>query len=36
MDTICDIAARHNLIVIEDAAQAFMSQYKGRMLGMTN
>jgi aminotransferase EvaB len=24
------------LNVIEDAAQAFMSQYKGRMLGMTN
>ena len=33
MDTICEIAARHNLIVIEDAAQGFMSKYKGRWLG---
>lgn len=33
MDTIMDIAKRHNLIVIEDAAQGVMSTYKGRFLG---
>ena len=33
MDTICAIAARHGLKVVEDAAQAFGSSYKGRMLG---
>lgn len=33
MDTICEIAQRHNLIVIEDAAQGFLSTYKGRQLG---
>lgn len=33
MDTIMDIAKRHNLLVIEDAAQAFDSFYKGRPLG---
>ena len=33
MDTIMDIATRHNLIVIEDAAQGIMSTYKGRALG---
>lgn len=33
MDTIMDIAARHNLTVIEDAAQGIMSSYKGRALG---
>ncbi len=33
MDTIMDIARRHNLIVIEDAAQGVMSSYKGRPLG---
>ncbi len=33
MDTIMAIAARHNLLVIEDAAQGVMSRYKGRMLG---
>lgn len=33
MDTICEIAARHNLLVIEDAAQAVMSLYKGKCLG---
>lgn len=33
MDTIMDIAKRHNLFVIEDAAQGMMSQYKGRALG---
>lgn len=33
MDTIMDIAKRHNLFVIEDAAQAVLSTYKGRALG---
>ncbi len=33
MDTIMDIARRHHLIVVEDAAQAFGSTYKGRYLG---
>ena len=33
MDTIGAIAARHNLLVIEDAAQALMATYKGRNLG---
>lgn len=33
MNTIMDIANRHNLIVIEDAAQGMMSTYKGRALG---
>jgi dTDP-4-amino-4,6-dideoxygalactose transaminase len=33
MDAIMDIAQRHNLLVIEDAAQGIMSSYKGRQLG---
>lgn len=33
MDVIMDIAARHNLFVIEDAAQAIMSTYRGKPLG---
>ncbi len=33
MDTIMDIAKRHNLYVIEDAAQGIMSSYKGKALG---
>lgn len=33
MDTINAIAQRHNLFVIEDAAQGMMSSYKGRPLG---
>ena len=33
MDTIMDIANRHGLKVIEDAAQGIMSEYKGRPLG---
>lgn len=33
MDTIMDIAARHGLKVVEDAAQGFSSTYKGRALG---
>ena len=33
MDTIMEMADRHNLKVIEDAAQGIMSTYKGRQLG---
>ncbi len=33
MDTIMDIAKRHHLFVIEDAAQGVMSTYKGKALG---
>ena len=33
MDQINDIAKRHNLYVIEDAAQAINSQYKGKNVG---
>ncbi len=33
MDTIMDIAKRHSLFVIEDAAQGVMSTYKGKALG---
>lgn len=33
MDTIMAIAGRHNLFVVEDAAQGVMSTYKGRALG---
>jgi len=33
MDAIMDIANRHSLFVIEDAAQGMMSTYKGRHLG---
>ena len=33
MDAIMDIAARHKLYVIEDAAQAIGSEYKGRRAG---
>ena len=33
MDTIMDIAGRHQLSVVEDAAQAVMSKYKGVPLG---
>ena len=33
MDTIMDIAHRHGLRVIEDAAQGVMSTYKGKALG---
>ena len=33
MDAIMDIAKRHNLLVIEDAAQGIMSTYKGLSLG---
>lgn len=33
MDTIMDIAKRHGLMVVEDAAQGVMSTYKGKALG---
>ena len=33
METILEIANQHNLIVIEDAAQGVMAEYKGRALG---
>src|SRR5438309_987026 len=33
MDPIMEIAKQHNLIVIEDAAQAIGSEYKGRRAG---
>lgn len=33
MDTIMNIASRHGLAVVEDAAQGIMSSYRGRPLG---
>ena len=33
MDTIMEIARKHHLLVIEDAAQGVMSTYKGKALG---
>jgi dTDP-4-amino-4,6-dideoxygalactose transaminase len=33
MDPILEIARRHNLVVIEDAAQAHGARYKGRKIG---
>ena len=33
MDTIMDIAKKHSLYVVEDAAQGVMSTYKGKPLG---
>ena len=33
MDTIMEIAKRHNLMVVEDAAQGIMASYKGKALG---
>ena len=33
MDVIMDIAERHDLFVVEDAAQGMMSSYKGKALG---
>lgn len=33
MDAFTDIARRHNLILIEDAAQAVAGSYKGKMVG---
>ena len=33
MNTIMDIANRHNLVVVEDAAQGIMASYRGKALG---
>jgi len=33
MDALLDIAARHNLHIVEDAAHAVPAAYKGRMIG---
>lgn len=33
MDAILEIAERHNLVVVEDAAQGILSTYKGQPLG---
>tara|TARA_B100000029_G_scaffold311698_1_gene304185 strand:- start:42579 stop:43724 length:1146 start_codon:yes stop_codon:yes gene_type:complete len=33
MDVICDIASRHNLLVIEDACEAHGARYKGKLVG---
>lgn len=33
MDAICEIAEKHDLAIIEDAAHAFPAYYKGRMIG---
>ncbi|HMU02954.1 MAG TPA: dTDP-4-amino-4,6-dideoxygalactose transaminase [Saprospiraceae bacterium] len=33
MDVIMDIAAKHDIVVVEDAAQAIDSYYKGKRLG---
>ncbi len=33
MDRIMELAAKYNLVVIEDAAQGIMSSYKGKALG---
>jgi dTDP-4-amino-4,6-dideoxygalactose transaminase len=33
MDAVLDIAARHDLYVLEDAAHALPARYKGRMVG---
>jgi dTDP-4-amino-4,6-dideoxygalactose transaminase len=33
MDAIMDLAARHSLVVVEDAAQAHLATYRGRLAG---
>jgi dTDP-4-amino-4,6-dideoxygalactose transaminase len=33
MDAICDIASRHDLVLIEDCAHAIETEYKGRKAG---
>ena len=33
MDPILELADRHGLPVIEDAAQAYLTEYKGRLVG---
>lgn len=34
MDAICDVAGRHSLLVISDAAHAIEARYKGRSVGV--
>ncbi|MCX6031757.1 MAG: DegT/DnrJ/EryC1/StrS aminotransferase family protein [Chloroflexi bacterium] len=34
MDALHDLANRHNLFILEDAAHALPARYKGRMIGM--
>lgn len=33
MDPILEIAKKHNIIVIEDCCQAYLAEYKGRLVG---
>lgn len=33
MDTIMELAKKYSLLVIEDAAQAYLAKYKGKLLG---
>lgn len=33
MDEIMEVAQKHNLLVIEDCAQSYLSYYKGRLVG---
>lgn len=33
MDSLLEVAARHNILVIEDAAHAFPAEYRGRPVG---
>ena len=33
MDTICEIAAKHNIAIVEDNAHGLFGKYKGRYLG---
>eukprot|EP00890_Picochlorum_soloecismus_P003321 jgi/Picsp_1/3990/NSC_01502-R1_lipopolysaccharide biosynthesis protein rffa len=33
MDTLAAVCSRHSIILVEDAAQAFLAQYKGKYLG---
>ena len=34
MERICEIAKKHNLYVVEDAAQAHGAEYKGKRVGI--
>jgi len=33
MEELMDVARRHNLVVIEDCAQAYLAEYKGKLCG---
>lgn len=35
MDPICEIAAKYNIAIIEDAAHSFPARYKGRLIGQS-